>query len=54
MFEEIDAPKLAANALNSIGIIHYRKGNVTLALQYFKKSLEIKEEVGTLKEIAGS
>jgi tetratricopeptide (TPR) repeat protein len=46
--------KAKANAYHNIGIIHYYQSNYYQALEYFKKSLIIKEETKDKKAMAGS
>ena len=43
-----------ANALNNIGYIYKNQGDIPLALEYYHKSLKIKEDIGNKKGIATS
>jgi tetratricopeptide (TPR) repeat protein len=44
--------KTLAGALNNIGLIHRDQGSISLALDYFYKSLKISEEIGDKSGIA--
>lgn len=41
-----------AAAVNNIGVMHYFKGDIPLALEYYNKSLKVSEETGDKKSIA--
>jgi tetratricopeptide (TPR) repeat protein len=43
-----------ASSLNNIGAIYKSKGNISEALEYYQKSLKIKEEMGNKLGVAGT
>ncbi len=43
-----------ANALNNIGYVYKKQGNITKALEWYTKSLKIREETGNKHGIANS
>ena len=44
--------KALADALNNIGLIYRNKGDISLALEYYQKSLKIREETGDKKGLS--
>ena len=44
--------KYLAEALNNIGLIYKKQGNITKALEYYSKSLKLQEEIGDKQGIA--
>ena len=51
---KVDNKKYMAQALNTQGVSFYFKGNYEKALEYYKKSLKIKEELGDKKGMGSS
>ena len=46
LLESAEHDTTRAKLLNNIGIIYYNQGNYEQALDYYSKSLKIKEELG--------
>jgi tetratricopeptide (TPR) repeat protein len=49
--EEVGNKELAANAMEKIGSVHFRQGNVVKALGYLEKSLKLNEELKNKRQI---
>lgn len=52
--EKKEFQRILALANNNFGTIHFYKGNIPLALEYYNKSIKLKEEIGDKKSLVTS